>query len=138
MSKIDEHYREREELGLGDGYSDGTEGYVFKEHSDKMKKKKKIIIEIDVHKMVTWFWGSRDEREQLACQVIEDIQEGGRCEITYQTAWDSLGYIPAHILTDKCLKKYGIDDSDDLESWEHSDDIDDYIHLDSDGKKVKW
>ena len=96
MSKIDEHYREREELGLGDGYSDGTEGYVFKEHSDKMKKKKKIIIEIDVHKMVTWFWGSRDEREQLACQVIEEIQEGGRCEITYQTASDSLGYIPAH------------------------------------------
>ena len=28
MSKIDEHHREREELGLGDG----TDGYIFKEN----------------------------------------------------------------------------------------------------------
>ena len=45
MSKIDEHYREREELGLGDG----TEGYVFKEHSydDEHEERKDLEKSLD-------------------------------------------------------------------------------------------
>ena len=36
--------------------------------------KDKIIIEIDIYKLVNWFWGSREERDQLACEVLERVR----------------------------------------------------------------
>ena len=98
--------------------------------------KDKIIIEIDIYKLVNWFWGSREDRDQLACEGMETIEDGEEFSMSFESAWESLGYIPAHILTNNSLEKYDIDECQDLEEWKHFDDIHDYIFLTQDGKKV--
>ena len=63
MSKIDEHYREREELGLGDG----TDGYVFKK--DKMKYNKAEQLLMDIYDS---FLSDKGDRDLYPCKQIGD------------------------------------------------------------------
>ena len=106
-----------------------------------MGKKPKIIIKIDLESFIDWYYYSTDEIMRLGNEVKEMMLEdenNHKVDISWESAWESMGYIPAHILHQDTLDKYpDIDDTCDLEEWKHYDDIYDYQFINRKGAIIK-
>jgi len=106
-----------------------------------MGKKPKIIIKINLEYLLDWYYSTSDEIMRLGEEVKEMMLEeenDHKVDISWESAWESMGYIPAHILHQDTLDEYPeIDDTCDLEEWKRYDDIHDYHFINRKGERIK-
>ena len=97
---------------------------------------KNININIDVERLVDWYYNDSREIQELGSMVKAEIEDGDTFSISWESCWDSMGYIPSHIIRQDSLDKYGIDDCSDFEDWEHYDKIKNFVFFNNKGKEI--
>ena len=110
MSKIDEHHREREELGLGDG----TEGYVFKKDKKKLIKVSAVIW---VAKKVDYICEvDADDLENEYYDLGGVQSKGGKNDFTI----DEMGWV-ANVIDERVEDDWDHNQDDEDVEWREID-----------------
>ena len=94
-------------------------------------------INIDIERLVDWFYSEQEEIERLGREVKSEIKDGEPFSISWKSCWDSMGYVPVSIIRQDSIDKYNINMGyTDLDEWEHFEEIESFVFFDSKGKEV--
>tara|TARA_Y100001938_G_scaffold21401_1_gene27508 strand:- start:46 stop:357 length:312 start_codon:yes stop_codon:yes gene_type:complete len=94
-------------------------------------------ININIERLVDWYYSDPKEIEELGYQVKSGIMSGGTLSISWESCWDSMGYIPTSIIRKDSIDKHNINmGCTDLDEWEYFNKIKSFVFFDSNGNEV--